>query len=70
MARGKRAELDLIEDSEIGISSAIIPPLELKGWEISDVVNFTIYTIDTNEIVAQWENPKYKKNKNLEERKS
>ena len=61
MVRGKRAEITSIEDKGIGISSVIIPPLELKGWEISDVMNFTIYTIDTNEIIAQWENPKYKK---------
>lgn len=58
MVRGKRAELDLIEDSQI---IPDIPPLELKDWEVSDVVNFTIRTIDTDEIVAQWENPKYKK---------
>lgn len=61
MVRGKRAEITSIEDKGIEISSVIIPPLELKGWEISDVMNFTIYTIDTNEIIAQWENPKYKK---------
>lgn len=60
MARGQRAELNLIEDSQI---IPDILPLELKGWEVSDVVDFTIRTIDTNEIVAQWENPKYKENK-------
>lgn len=67
MVRGKRVELDLIEDSQI---MPIISPLELKDWEISDVADFTIRIIDTDEIVAQWENPKYKKYKNLEERKS
>ena len=58
MARGKRAELDLIEDSQI---IPDILPLDLKGWEISDVVNFTIRTVDTDEIVAQWDNSKYEK---------
>lgn len=58
MIRGQRAELPLFDDA---INIPDIPPLELKKWEVSDVVDFTIRTIDTDEIVAQWENPKYKK---------
>lgn len=62
MMRGKRAELPLFEDT---IDIPDIPPLDLKGWEVSDVVDFTIRTVDTDEIVARWENPNYKgENKN------
>lgn len=56
MVRGQRAELDLIEDSGIGIASAIIPP-----FEITDIVDFKILTIDTDDVIMYWENPKYKK---------
>jgi hypothetical protein len=57
MIRGKRAELPLFEDA---IDIPNIPPLDLKSWEVSDVVDFTIRTVDTDEIVARWENPNYK----------
>lgn len=51
MARGQRAELDLIEDSGIGISSAVIaPPLK-----VSDIKSFDLRTIDTNEVILHWE---------------
>lgn len=32
-------------------------------WQITDVISFDIMTIDTNEIVAHWENPDYKNKK-------
>ncbi len=57
MVRGQRAELPLFDDA---IDIPDIPPLDLKGWEVSDVVDFKICTVDTNEIVAHWENPNYK----------
>lgn len=66
--RGKRAKLPLIEDN---IQIPNIPPLkisnnyndtkslELKDWQISDIINFTICTIEDDKNIAQWENPKY-----------
>lgn len=63
--RGKRAELPLIEDN---IQTPDIPPLknlnnttplDLKNWEISDIIDFTICTVEDDEIIAQWKNPKY-----------
>lgn len=57
MMRGKRAELPLFDDA---LDIPDIPPLNLKDWEISDVAKFKIITVDTNKVVAQWENPKYK----------
>ena len=62
MIRGKRAELPLFDDA---IDIPDIPPLDLKGWKVSDVVDFIIRTVDTDEIVVRWENPNYKgENKN------
>lgn len=61
MMRGKRAELPLFDDA---LDSPDIPPLDLKGWGISDVVEFKIMTLDTNEVVAHWKNPKYKNGDN------
>lgn len=61
MIRGKRAELPLFDDA---IDIPDIVPLDLKDWEISDVVDFKIMTVDTNKVVAQWENPRYKKGDN------
>lgn len=66
--RGKRAKLPLIEDN---IQTPNIPPLkisnnyndttslELKDWQISDIIDFTICTIEDEKIIAQWKNPKY-----------
>lgn len=66
--RGKRAELPLIEDN---IQTPNILPLkdlnnrndttslDLKNWEISDIIDFTICTVEDDEIIAQWKNPKY-----------
>lgn len=61
MMRGKRSELPLFDDT---IDVPDILPLDLKDWEISDVVDFKIMTVDTNKVVAQWENPRYKKGDN------
>lgn len=61
MMRGKRAELPLFDDA---LDIPDIPPLDLKDWEISDVIDFTIRIIATDEIVAQWKNPKYKNGDN------
>lgn len=57
MIRGKRAELPLFDDA---IDIPNIPPLDLKGWEVSDVVDFKIIAVDTGEVIACWENPNYK----------
>lgn len=66
--RGKRAELPLIEDN---IQTPNIPPLkisnnhknatslDLKDWQISKIIDFTICTIEDDIIIAQWKNPKY-----------
>ena len=66
--RGKRAELPLIEDN---IQTPNIPPLktsnnyndttslDFKGWQISDIIDFTIRVIEDDTIIAQWKNPKY-----------
>ena len=31
------------------------------NYEIEDIISFATRTIDTNEVVSQWENPKYRK---------
>lgn len=76
--RGKRAELPLIEDN---ISTLNIPPLkisnnyndttslDLKGWQISDIIDFTIRVIEDDTIIAQWENPKYSLKKTQKRKK-
>ena len=61
MIRGKRAELPLFDDA---LDIPDIPPLDLKGLENSDVVDFTIRIIAADEIVAQQKNPKYKNGDN------
>ena len=33
------------------------------GWQITDIISFDILTVDTNEVVAHWENPEYKNKK-------
>lgn len=57
MMRGKRAELPLFDDT---IDVPDIPPLDLKDWEVSDVVDFKIIAADTGEVITCWENPNYK----------
>ena len=39
------------------------PAPHLKNFEIVNVISFNIMTVDTNEVVAHWENPDYKNKK-------
>lgn len=31
------------------------------NYEIEDIISFTILTIDTNDVVYEWKNPKYER---------
>ena len=54
MERGLRAKTGVYDDA------LDISPLDLKGWEVSDIIDFTICTVDTGEIIARWDNHSYK----------
>ena len=68
MKRGLRAKAGMYDDACDAQQKdlhkwggAPFPPH--NGWQIADVISFDIMTIDTNEIVAHWENPDYKNKK-------
>lgn len=52
-----------IELAERAIISVETPTSDLAEFEITDVISFDILTVDTNEMVAHWENPEYKNKK-------
>lgn len=53
MERGLRRKVGLYENWRD------TPVPHLKNFGITDVISFTIRTIDTNEVVMHWDNPKY-----------
>lgn len=52
-----------IELTERAVISVETPTSDLAEFEITDVISFDVMTIDTNEVVAHWENPDYKNKK-------
>ena len=68
MKRGLRAKAGMYDDACNAQQNdlhkwggAPFPPH--NGWQITDVISFDVMTIDTNEVVAHWENPDYKNKK-------
>jgi hypothetical protein len=55
MERGLRREVGLYEDW------CDTPVPHNTKYGATDIISFTIYTIDTNEVVMHWDNPKYNK---------
>lgn len=53
MEHGLRRKVGLYEDW------CDTPVPHNTKYKITDVVSFTILTIDTNEVVMHWDNPKY-----------
>ena len=65
MVRGQRAKAGMYDDACDAQYKGLFecwcdtPAPHLKNFEVTDVTSFTIRIIDTNEIVAHWDNPKY-----------
>ena len=54
MERGLRRKVGLYEDW------CDTPVPHNTNYEIKDIISFAVLTIDTSEVILQWDNPKYK----------
>lgn len=58
MERGLRRKVGLYEDW------CDTPVPHNTNYEIKDIISFAVLTIDTNDVVYEWKNPKYKNGDN------